>query len=146
MSSKESYVIREVVDEDIPAIHQFLQNGFYKEEPLRKYIREKYNIHTEWDEIEQDLHLSLIAVKDGKIIAIIVNRIIHRSDIGLPNPPPTNITELVKYHTFINKVWTESDFWSLFPECKKALQTKKVYVLNEYRHMGIYKEFRKKTW
>lgn len=148
MRNSIKYEIRLARKEEYAEIYNLLENGFFKFDPLTKYMKEKINFPTDaiWaqpSEIKiQDP--ALVAVKEGKIIGLSLNYILNKKDsIVYQEVKNLEFSKIVK---FLNDVNEKSNFWSYFPEADKCLSVGRIYVDNKYTRLGIATNLINKSW
>ncbi|KAH1019877.1 hypothetical protein HUJ04_009628 [Dendroctonus ponderosae] len=150
--SPKEYDIVLAGEKDREDVLNFLRQFFFKDEPLNKFlglISEQTPRCFDLEAFatkELDNELNLKAVHNGKTIGICLNGLIKRGyldkgDDGL------KITDqkFSKIVRLLDRVAAESDVFSRFPDCDKAMTVKILSVDGAYRGQGIAKELMNKT-
>lgn len=135
------YEIRLGTKEDALEITELMLNGFYKDEPLIKYIREKYRFPEDavWKIFSEAelLDPSLVVVKDGKIIGVSLNKIFEKGKDNPPTPGDDKSQARIVISDFLDYADEQSNFWNFFPDCQKGIAVGKVSIIDDYKEKGI---------
>lgn len=145
----EDYEIRLATIKDKSQIINLMVNGFYKEEPLIKYMRQKQQFpeHGVWREFSENelLDPSLVVVKHGIIIGVSLNSILEKgqddshSHFDVRNIARSQILQ------FLNGVEKQCNFWSYFPNVSKGITVDRLGVDNAFKGQGIAKKLINRT-
>lgn len=130
-------------------IISFLNQFFYNEEPLNKYLKDVYgNYHgnrnvRQFSE-EELIDPTVVVAKEKNIIGVCLNRILIKgiddSELYLSD----NIVRQ-KLLDFIKYVEDESGYFDYFPDCVKGMTVDLISVDDSYRGRGIAKKLLNKT-
>ncbi|KAL1505414.1 hypothetical protein ABEB36_004986 [Hypothenemus hampei] len=148
VSPKEYEIIVTTMDDE-EAILNFLRKTFFKDEPLNKFLELISNENPQCIDLEKfalkdlDNGLNLKAVHNGNIIGVSLNALLtkgyYSDDFKVTDPKFSKIVRL------LDRITIESDVFSRFPDCKKAITVKILSVDGAYRGQGIAKELINKT-
>ncbi|CAG9821516.1 unnamed protein product [Phaedon cochleariae] len=142
------YDIRIAKTEDRDAIAQFLRTYFYKDEPLNKFLE----IVSEENPINHDLEafamadfdngISLMAFRQGKLIAVCLNFILHRGKKEHFHCEDEKFSKIVGMLEYVEE---KSDPFQKYPGCDKAVSVGIVSVDDSCRGKGVAKKLIEKT-
>lgn len=144
-----NYEIRVACATDREEIINFLYKFFYVEEPLNKYLLENYgncegNGKLRHFSAEELVDPTLVAVSEGKIVGVCLNRILieGEDDSGLY----TSTNEIrQKFLDFLRYIENQSKFFEYFPDCKKGMTVDLISVDSAFRNKGIAKDLLRNT-
>lgn len=148
-SNSTNYVIRTAFLKDREEIIQFLYKFFYVEEPLNKYLLGNYRNcegngklrHFSEEELQDP---TLVAVSDGKIIGVCLNRILIEGEDDSELYTSTNEIRQ-KFLDFLRYIENQSKFFDYFPDCKKGMTVDLISVDSAFRNKGIAKDLLRNT-
>ncbi|XP_074037780.1 dopamine N acetyltransferase isoform X2 [Leptinotarsa decemlineata] len=143
------FEIRIATDEDREQIREFLQNFFYKDEPLNSFLQLINEDNPRCLDLEKftlkDLNngLNLLAIHDKKLIGVCLNGLMERGkaeeEFVCKDEKFSKIVQLLEH------VAEESDPFKKYPGIDKAVTVKILSVDGSYRGKGIAKDLMART-
>lgn len=144
-----SIEIRKANPSDHGDIANFLNKFFYKDEPLNKYLKSTYgnyngNGNDRQFSQEELIDPTVVALKEGNIIAVCLNRILIKGVDESELYKSENVVRQ-KLLDFLKYVENQSKYFDYFPSCMKGMTVDLISVDNAFRGRGIAKKLLMKT-
>lgn len=142
------YEIRLANEKDIQQLVDLLYDGFYMEEPIRKFISKtypqiKYNIRPEKLNITEFPDPTFVCVWNNKVVGFCTYEYLEKS-----KPPPSNEINWDKVPAEVRAIRQKAlafarhfsegvNIPKVFPEYQRGLRIGKLYVSPEHTRKGI---------
>lgn len=141
--------IRIAFPSDHGNITNFLNQFFYKDEPLNKYLKSTYGNYNENGNVRQFsegelMDPTVVALREGTIIGVCLNRILIKGVDESELYASENIVRQ-KLLDFLKFVEDKSKYFDYFPSCVKGMTVDLISVDNAFRGRGIAKKLLIKT-
>lgn len=137
-----SYCFRVACAADRKQIMHILNEFFYLEEPLNKYLLEYYgnyqgNAKLRLFSDEELADPTVVAVSDGgKIVGVCLNRILIKG-VDDSDLYKSKIELRQKFLDFLKHIESQSKFFDYFPNCDKGMTVDIISVDSAFSNRGI---------